>query len=267
MKIIRWNPGGEAPFGGRFSLDVRSSLDKNHAEPGGAPRASKQKEARVVFQRRELLGLRAVSVGVALLSSVTCAPSMESVRHEHSQSRSCCASLAELGYQMLGASDDIRFELGKSSRAFDFGTGQSYFAAFEVPEHGSREVRLSSYVVGERPGWYIFHPVVLILDAAHQPVRTVMPEFRWMPLGLAEGFSWFPKLEAMVVIAVPAERYIVVHTTDALLTQATVRETPPMFPTGWRPGLAAFLVPAGSQDDAAVPNAPAGSLRIERADR
>ena len=200
--------------------------------------------------------LRLAVATFAVLVLASCAPSMETVRQQHSQVSSCCASLSELGYVKLGASDDQAFELGKDSRAYAFETGRSYFRAFELPEGGPHEVTLSSYVVGDPPNWYVFCPVVLMLDSGFRPLRTIGTEvLRWETATVFETSGWRKKLVGNIQVGAGDERYLVIHTTDPLLAQASNVE------------MQKFVVVVPYTDVVAVPNAPAGNLRVRLGSR
>ena len=162
--------------------------------------------------------------------------------------------------ERLASPDDLRFEIDEGTPSFAFDTGRSPFRTFRLPEGGPYTLTLSSYVVGDPPTWQVFSPVVLVLDEARRPVRRVGPEaFRWDSATGDETPGWRKKLEATLQAGGPGERFLIVHTTEALLARNSEVEMPN----------ASYVVAAGvpvmvpfGTHGVAVTSARSGKLRL-----
>jgi len=197
---------------------------------------------------------------LATLLTAGCAASTASAPRDPRPPAACCASLVERGVESLAAPDDLRFEMGDDAPSFAFETGPSPFRTFQLPEGGPHTLLLSSYVVGDPPTWHVFFPVMWVLDAQLRPVRGIGPEaFHWDSATLEETPGWRKKLEASFQAGGAAERFLIIHTTDALLARDTVVEMPN---TSYVVAAGVpVLVPLGTHG-VAVPTARTGKLRI-----
>jgi len=130
----------------------------------------------------------------------------------------CCRTFAQFPFEPLDLRKGgrISFRIDHASPAFNFDWGKSYFKAFSLPpakEYYSMVVESSGY----------FAHAALTLDADFR----VMSDWRARDRLAFNAVGRFPiaYLRREVVIR-PADRYLVIFTTDELLRSATVtRET------------------------------------------
>lgn len=197
--------------------------------------------------------LSALVVCTSLLAS--CGATLVEKGAELRDARPCCADLGGMYYAALKAGETRLVSIGAGDPAYQFDTGKSYFAAFALP--ASREplrLAVESYMqstlqsptTGDQ---YFFAPRILLLDAAHRPLRAVEPDLRrvqYVPVtefASTGGVGWKLALHADIGPG-DAVRYAIVHTTDSLLTQSTSVSSP---------------YSAAQRD---LPHSPTGRLRV-----
>jgi maltose operon protein len=164
-----------------------------------------------------------------------------------------------MGYEQfnfvpLNVGDSESLTINRSSPAFLFETGKSYFKAFRLPAAGkSYSIIVGSYFAEQvtRSGTsFVFSPVVMFLDADYRVTRKVDKGFAAV---VEAGNSMNnAKLEARITMSPRAadERYMVVYTTTALLNQTTTLRVYKYARWGT------------IEDNYPVPNAPTGELNV-----
>lgn len=147
----------------------------------------------------------------------------------------CCETIYELGYDKLRFGQSISIEMGGQSKAFNFDTGKSFFAAFELPYYvDAYGLVIRSFMIGDRiDRAYIFHPHVMTLDADYNVVRTFGKEtFKLRKTIMGESWGLPYKLEGRIEFNEKDrdERYMVVMTTEEMLLMKSSVETMKLVP-------------------------------------
>lgn len=200
---------------------------------------------------------RLLAVCAFALALAGCGPTLMEVGTRLADTPPCCERLSALGYAPIDVGESRMVSIGTGDPAFSFDTGKSYFAALALPQAGE-PVRLfvESYLrstlqspaTGEQ---YFFAPRITVLDASHRPLRFVesrQARVRYVPVtefAATGGVGW-KRLMHTDLDPGDAARYVVIHTTDSLLSQTTT-------------------VPASRTRDgtAPVPHSPTGLLRVQ----
>lgn len=94
------------------------------------------------------------------------------------QTKPCCASYRDIQYAKLSLGQEATAVLTPESPVFEFPSGRSFFAAFELPAN-SRAIIVKTYPVNmlyNRTG-HVLIPAVHFLDAGHQVVATFKPPY------------------------------------------------------------------------------------------
>jgi maltose operon protein len=180
---------------------------------------------------------RLLALAACALSLAGCGATLVEKSDQLRDAKPCCADLGGMRYADLQLGDSRLHSVSAGDPVFRFDTGKSYFAAFRLPV-AAESVRLSveSYMqftqqtptTGDQ---YFFAPRILLLDAAHRPVRAVEPDLRrvqYVPVtefAATGGVGWKLIVDADIG---PGEgvRYAVVHTTDRLLALTTRVSSP-----------------------------------------
>ena len=166
----------------------------------------------------------------------------------------CCASYEQFYFQALKLGATESFTIDRSSTAFLFDGGKSYFKAFSLPAAAKPYfVIVSSYFVDKekRSGEpYIFSPVVMFLDADYRVTRKVD---NGIVIPINAGNSMNQATLEMEIAMNPREaneRFMIIYTTAALINQATILKVNKNATIGW-------IV-----DDYLVHNASIGRLQV-----
>ncbi|HEY6280639.1 MAG TPA: MalM family protein [Burkholderiales bacterium] len=189
-----------------------------------------------------------------LVSSCASDKPVDPVKSDLETAAVCCASYEQFYFQplKLGATESATID--RSSTAFLFDGGKSYFKAFSLPVAAKPYfVIVSSYFVDKekRSGEpYIFSPVVMFLDADYHVTRKVDNGIV-IPInsGNSMNHAWL-EMEIAMNPRAAGERFMVIYTTTALLNQATLLKVNKNATIGW-------IV-----DDYPVQNAPIGRLQV-----
>ena len=188
-----------------------------------------------------------------LASSCAADKPVDPARSELETAAVCCERYEQFFFQplKLGATESVTID--RSSPAFQFEGGKSYFKAFSLPAAGkSYFVIVSSYFIDKekRSGEpYIFSPVVMLLDADYRVTRKVDKGFV-APISSGNSMN-HATLEVEIAVNPRAadERFMVVYTTAALLNQVTE--------------LKVYKYSYGRiEDEYPVQNAPIGKLQV-----
>lgn len=175
----------------------------------------------------------------------------------------CCESIAELGFEKLRLGQSLGIEMGGPSKAFNFDTGKSFFASYELPYYeDSYSIVIRSFMIGDQiDKAYIFFPHAVTLDEEFNVVRQIGKEsFRLGKTFMGESWGLPYKLEARIEFDKDrGERYVMVMTTEEMLLMKSSIETMRLVPLVM-PGLVTAM-PFGRKD-VVVPHAPVGRLRV-----
>ena len=188
-----------------------------------------------------------------LASSCAADKPVDPARSELETAAVCCEKYEQFYFQplKLGATESVT--INRSSPAFLFDGGKSYFKAFSLPAAGKPYfVIVSSYFVDKekRSGEpYIFSPVVMLLDADYRVTRKVDKGFV-APISSGNSMN-HATLEVEIAVNPRAadERFMVVYTTAALLNQVTELK---VYKYGY----------GRKEEDYPVANAPIGKLQV-----
>lgn len=198
---------------------------------------------------------RLLALATCTLSLAGCGATLAEKSEQLRDAKPCCADFGGMRYADLQLGESRLHSVSAGDPAFRFDTGKSYFAAFRLPVAGDSvrltvesymQFTLQSPTTGDH---YLFAPRILLLDAAHRPLRAVEPDLGrvlYIPsteFAATGGVGWKLILDADIA---PGEgvRYAVVHTTDRLLALSTTVSSP---------------YSAAQRD---LPHSPTGRLRV-----
>lgn len=179
----------------------------------------------------------------------------------------CCATLAELPYRPLPGDRTELVDIGEQSPVFEFDTGRSFVAAFELPAVAlPYTVQVRSYALGDVvQRARVFYPAALLLDANHAVLARREPED--LPV-VKSGYGDATKenrwglplrLEWEILVDEPDTKFLVIHTTEralALRSSTTARQAIPII----LPGLVTAL--PGKKQEVGVAHSPDGRLAV-----
>jgi hypothetical protein len=171
----------------------------------------------------------------------------------------CCDDPSGFEFGPLPRQGQAQATIDPATPVFDFQSGVSPFAAFVLPQQGSRyRIRVKSLFDPKDGGEHgVFYPVVALLDDTYIVVHmTGLDSLRLEPAPATPGGA--PGLAASIGID-PAEqdaRYLVVFTPAALLGKP-----PPSDREGDVLSLSAMAY-MERRGEAALPASPYGRLRI-----
>jgi hypothetical protein len=171
----------------------------------------------------------------------------------------CCDDPSGFEFGPLPRQGQAQATIDPATPVFDFQSGVSPFAAFVLPQQGSRyRIRVKSLFDPKDGGEHgVFYPVVALLDDTYIVVHmTGLDSLRLEPARATPGGA--PGLAASIGID-PAEqdaRYLVVFTPAALLGKP-----PPSDREGDVLSLSAMAY-MERRGEAALPASPYGRLRI-----
>ena len=166
----------------------------------------------------------------------------------------CCDRYEKFDYQPLKFGDTQSFTIDTRSPAFNFDGGKSYFKAFYLPVQGrSYFIVVNSYFTDKdnlSRSPYIFRPVVMLLDAQYRVTRRI-DQGVVKPIESGNSMNHTSlEIEISVNPRAADERFMVVYTTSALLSQVTE--------------LRVYKYSYGRiEEDYPVQNAPIGRLQIQ----
>ncbi len=197
--------------------------------------------------------------GVLVSSCATDKP-VDPVKSELESATVCCERYEQFYFQPLRLGATESFTIDRSSTAFLFDGGKSYFKAFSLPAAAKPYfVIVSSYFVDKekRSGApYIFSPVVMFLDADYRVTRKIdQGVVNPIEAGNSMNHTWL-EIEIAMNPRAADERFMVIYTSAALLNQMTLLKVNKMSPIGeW------------VQDNYPVANAPIGKLQVSLTSR
>ena len=150
----------------------------------------------------------AVLGAVVLLPGCATYPARDVYAARLSEATVLPGRISDQAFRVLESDKWLKYELGGDSRVFDFGSGKSFFAAFEVmPGSMPRrlELRAAFNSIAQARG-HVVIPTILVLDADFTPLLEEESEMRQSsaPSGSTE-FAHEIDLRTDA-------RYVVVHT-------------------------------------------------------
>ncbi len=157
--------------------------------------------------------------------SVTHQYAIEKYQH----SKVCCKDMSEFEYYDLTAETPFMGDINEKSQSFNFKSGKSYFIGLKLPGFNQTyKITLKSFALGEHiDKSHIFFPEVLTLNDDFSVIsRSPQSAFKIMKVPINESFKenkWgLPvKLETSFIIDSPKIKYLVILTTDSLLSCST----------------------------------------------
>jgi hypothetical protein len=203
----------------------------------------------------------------AIILLVSCAPvSYQDANEILNRSKSCCTSIAQFTFEQLPEDEVVSFNLDETSDAFVFETGKSYFRLFQLPAKAvPYSIKIRSFVIGQSiADSYVFYPQIALLDDDFVIVSQSSPnDFTFTETKLF-GETWdIPlKIEGYVPIKSSDIKYVLIFTTNQLMSGAVEHETRQILPI-IVPGIVS-AVPVGKKTFL-IRHYPFGHLKIETA--
>ncbi len=176
----------------------------------------------------------------------------------YARTKACCDDPSGFSFLPLPEHGFTDAVVSRASPAFEFHSGLSPFAAFELPK-ASTPYRLrvkSIFDAGRNGETSVFYPVVALLDDTFIVLRmSGLDNLRLEPALATPGGETGIALTVPVDPAMENARYLIVFTPAAVLGAAPERREGDLL----TPAALAWLERRG---DAAVPASPYGRLRI-----
>ncbi len=125
-----------------------------------------------------------ISILALCLMLSGCAAQMELKRKDNLRSsvialdgaQVCCKSFEEMNFIPLRKSGRNKYRIDRTSSAFDFDSGKSFFIAFEVPQYKNPYVlNVESWVDGGSllPEMHLLYPSLLFLNKSFKPIALI----------------------------------------------------------------------------------------------
>ncbi|MDT3735781.1 MAG: hypothetical protein ROZ00_06125 [Denitratisoma sp.] len=160
----------------------------------------------------------------------------------------CCVDASQFRFEVLKQGEEIKTSFSESSPVFNFHTGKSYFAAFQLPPSNRAGSNLSVRTFWaatklEQP--QVFCPSVTFYDEDFKPITTELFMLSYHPGATKEGGQW------RSMAPVPSEAlYAVMHAETRrignLLAITTGTVAPPLLLVG--PGFAYYQSGGAGQE-------------------
>lgn len=172
----------------------------------------------------------------------------------------CCPSFADMPFRPLQMDSSQTFGIDAAQGVYEFSTGRSYFAAFELPRTDAPytvSIRSEPMPSGFLYTFRLFAPAAILLDKHFKVIRRIDTGLTH-PVGPSLLPPRPPSLvgEIQVTASVEHARYLVLNTTDALLGFSAMGLVPGMTPI---PGGA---LPIGSPRVLTMDAWPTGRITI-----
>lgn len=135
----------------------------------------------------------------------------------------CCQSMSEFHYAPFTAATSKWVSLDGTSPAFNFDSGKSYFAAFELPEQALPYwIGLDSRTIGVNEAEsHVFKPTLAILDKNYRALKTTDRDtFTFTSSGKLFGLDLGYIYEGAIVVDDPWSKYLLIYTTEQDLAGA-----------------------------------------------
>lgn len=211
-------------------------------------------------------GLSSQPIGKLQVADISRAPARaEFFRSLLNATPGCCKDISEFRYAKLGLNNSRTYAITRSHGTYDFPSGKSCFAAFELPEYaGPYSILLHSPSMpsGIPFRYRVFATAAMLLDDKFNVVATMETGLQH-PVPAAAMPPRMASLEGMIDINAQNARakYLVLYTTDRLLglTQPTSVPGVLLIPGG------AF--PSGIPRSAGMMPWPTGKIEISLSPR
>lgn len=193
-------------------------------------------------------------LGALLAWSCAAVNPLDKDRQELNAAEVCCTGYEQFNFVPLNVGDSESLKINRSSPAFLFETGKSYFQAFRLPvANKPYAVIIQSHFIESRTrsgASYVFSPAVAFLDAGYRVTRRLD---KGLNAAIDAGNSLgSANLELQIRIDPRSteERFMVIYTTATLLDKPTI--------------LVVYKYARGGtiEDHYPVPNAPVGELKV-----
>ena len=196
-----------------------------------------------------------------------CSVTYEYAIDRYRNSKVCCRDISEFEYERLSAKATYIADINEKSPSFNFATGKSYYISLELPPYKQvYKVAIKSYALGEHiDKSHIFFPKILLLGANYSVLSEVhQSSFKVSKASFGETAKenkWgLPvKLEGFVTVDDPKVKYMIILTTDSLLSSSTsyrvLRSSPVILP-----GLVGTL--PLYHDPIEIPHSPFGRIVV-----
>lgn len=175
-------------------------------------------------------------------------------RQELNAAEVCCMGYEQFNFVPLNVGDSQNLTINRSSPAFLFETGKSYFQAFRLPvANKPYAVIIQSHFIETRTRSetsYVFSPAVVFLDAGYRVTRRLDKSLN-AAVGTGDSLGT-ANLELQIRIDPRSaeERFMVIYTTATLLDKPTIL------------GVYKYARGGTIEDHYPVPNAPVGELKV-----
>ena len=195
-----------------------------------------------------------------------------SVTHEYAiekykVSKTCCKDMSEFEYHVLTTEKAFMIDINENSKLFNFKSGKSYFVGLKLLDFNQPyNVTLKSYALGDHiDKSHIFFPEVLALNDNFSVIsKSTKNSFNILKASFNEAFKenkggLLIKLEGVFMIDSPAIKYLVILTTDNILSDSTSFLTQRFF-TIILPGIVG-AVPS-HKEVVQIPHSPFGRIVV-----
>ena len=195
-----------------------------------------------------------------------------SVTHEYAIekykiSKTCCKDMSEFEYQILTTEKALMIDINESSKLFNFKSGKSYFVGLKLPDFNQPyNVTLKSYALGDNVNnSHIFFPEVLALNNNFSVISKIPKNsFNILKASFNEAFKenkagLIIKLEGVFMVDSPTIKYLVILTTDNILSGSTSFHTRELI-TIILPGIVGAV--PGRKKIVEIPHSPFGRIIV-----
>lgn len=176
------------------------------------------------------------------------------------EAQTCCTSFTGLRFNPLQIGESHTFGIDATKGVYPFTSGRSFYAAFELPrtnEPYTISIRSEPMPSGFPYAFRLFVPAAILLDKHHKIISRIDKGLT-RPVGPSLLPPRPPSLLGEISITPSADpaRYLVIHTTDALLSFSAMGLVPGMTPI---PGGA---LPIGSPQILTMDAWPTGRITV-----
>lgn len=205
-----------------------------------------------------LLVIAAAAAGCATLPAQSYPAEQQARLALYARTKACCDDPSGFPYSLLPERGHADATVDDASPVFDFHSGLSPFAAFELPKISAPyRLRVKSFFdPGRDDDSGIFYPVVALLDDTFIVLRmSGLDNLRLEPALATPGGETGLAVTVPIDPATDSARYLVVFTPAAVLGAAPARREGDLL----TPAALAWFERRGN---AAVPASPYGRLRV-----
>jgi NAD(P)-binding Rossmann-like domain/Maltose operon periplasmic protein precursor (MalM) len=196
----------------------------------------------IVVRIMERGKLRIYFILSLMLFFASCAASHPQAMDSLREAQECCQSMAGFPYEPLLEGKRVDFHLDASSPAFRFETGKSFFKAFSLPKKQvPYYVRIRSFALGETiRNAHIFYPQLVLLDehytvvARNEPAAVFVTKAGPMETASVSWTALGIKFEDSLPVERPDARYVVIYTSDFIISALSFRTAPSGAVISWK---------------------------------